>query len=510
MHESMRKLERPIDNPFVEIAQVYRNVLIFYFIFWRFLPDTILILRADTGSATVLGLTLLVQFATNGFVLLPFLIRRFGGLPIGWLHPFALASVLEIVKTLIKTPAHIAEPFLIWYREPVRLQHELLTFWSLEAVQWVQLKVLAIGLLGLVAYFTAFYLFRWKAKKDRQIIKSGPDVYFIAIYLALFLAFIVLIAISGGLVAHFQALAGGRFGVREETGLLLVCVGFMPFLLVIWYLMRPRIIRNPIFIGMLLLALALQFAADGSRSSVLIPLVVFAAGWMYHNHKVPAVAGIVGMIFAILALAALGSIRQDTAQQEGSIDLNGVLAGDIESFLLRNDEEIAARNWRSGAIAVAAEIPRERSYLFGQTYVGAVLFWVPRSIWAGKPRGVGAYANALLFLKRGSVDGFQGASYPVSGSAEAFWNFGWMGVIVIFALFGMLHKYLAIRVCNRPDDPQMVALLLLAVIMLDSPATDAIVPFLQMAVMLKLIFVGLRFISPRQQTVRALPKGTFP
>ncbi|WP_170002377.1 hypothetical protein [Pseudopontixanthobacter vadosimaris] len=500
---------RPGHNPFVEITQTYRNLVILYFVFWRFLPDTVLIMRAEAGSATVLGLTLLVQFALNGFALLPFMVRRFGGLPMGWLNPLALASVLEIVKTLIKSPSHVIEPFLIWFREPVRLQHELLTFWSLEAVQWVQLKVLAMGLLGVAAYLAAFYLFRFRSKPDKPIIRTGPDVYFIAVYLVLFAAFIALIALSGGLVQHLQALAGGRFGVREGTGLLLVAVGFMPFLLVIWYLMRPQVIRNPIFLGMLLLALALQFAADGSRSSVLIPLVVFAAGWMYHNGKVPAVAGFLGILLAILALAVLGSIRQDAAQQEGSIDLTALVTFDVEGFLRQNDEEIAGRNWRSGPVAVAAEIPRERDYLYGQTYIGAVLFWVPRSIWTDKPRGVGAYANALLFLKRNSVEGFRGAAYPVGGSAEAYWNFGWLGIMVAFGLFGILHKYVAIRVMEQPDDPEMIALLLLAIIMLNSPSTDSIVPFLQMVVMLKLLFTGLRLFEPRRQAHANPPARTI-
>lgn len=482
-------------NPFVEIAPLYRHAIVIYFVFWRYLPDLILTLRSEAGSTTVLGVTLMAQFALTTLALLPFIVKSFGGLPMGWLNPLALASVLEIVKITIKSPLHILEPFMIWYREPVRLQHELLTHWSLEGVQWVEFKVLAMTLLGSLIYLFSFYFVRFKGPGKRQTVRSVPDLYFLAIYGVLFAAFLFLISLSGSIQSHFYGLSQGRFGVRENTGLLLVGIGFMPFLMVTWYLLRPSILRNPIFLGLLALALVLQFVSDGSRSSVLIPLVILTAGWIFRQRKVPAVTGLFALVFAITALAALGSVRKDASQTEGDVEFAALLSFDTAQFLRKNDEEIAGRNWRSGPVAVAAEVPRKRGYLFGETYLGAVTFWIPRSIWEEKPRGVGAYANALLFLNRKDVQGFQGAAYPVSGSAEAYWNFGWPGIIIMFALFGALHKFVATRVCQRPHDTEFVALLLLVTIVLNSPATDSIVPFLQMFVMLKLTFLGLRIIT---------------
>lgn len=490
--------ESRTENPFLDISDAFRTLLIVYFVFWRILPDIVLALRSEAGTSSVLGLNLMFDLLAIGFAMLPFLVKNFGGMPMGWLNPLALASVLSIIKMTIQRPVHMVEPFVIWFREPVPMEHELLTYWSHDSIQWLEFKLGFITAIALLAYHAGFFLYQLRRKTTRPLVQTAPHIYFILIYTLLTTAFLVLIAMSGGLSTHFANLAVGRFGVREETGALLVLVGFMPYLLVIWYLLRPGVLKMPIFWGMLLFALGLQFASDGSRSSVLIPLVVMTAGWIYRNRRIPVLIGIVGMGIAIVALAILGSIRADARQQEGDLDSDAILSMDVAEILQRNDEEIAARNWRSAGTAIGALVPRESEYLYGESYVAAILFWIPRSIWSEKPRGAGATANAILFLNRDSVQGFQGAAYPVGGSSEAYWNFGWFGVIVIFGLFGVFHKFVALRVMEQPEDTHAVVVLLLSVISLADVATDQIVPFLQLLIMLKLTFVGLQLITPKQ------------
>ena len=495
-------------NPFFEISQGYRTMLIVYFLLWRIMPEIVMALRNEAASGLALGATLGLDLMIIGFSMLPFLVRSFGGLPMGWLNPLALASILSIVKTTIQRPLHVVEPLFVWFREPVVLKHEVLTYWSLDAIQWVEFKLAAMWVVALLAYHLGFYVYKTRRKPRPVTQYAAPTLYFVAVYALLVAAFLVLISLSGGLQAHFAELSLGRFKVRESTGLLLVAVGFMPFLLVIWYLLKPTVLRLPVFWIMLVIALALQFASDGSRSSVLIPLVVLAAGWMYRTRKVPATTGIVGMAFAIIALATLGTIRTDARDTEGEIDFVALSSLDIEQIMQKGDSETAARNWRSAPIAIAALVPKENEFLYGQTYIGAVSFWIPRTIWSEKPRGSGAHANAILFLKRASADGFTGAAYPVNGTAEAFWNFGWFGIIVIYALFGAFHKLLSIRVMQRPDDAKYVALLLLAIIFLSDMSTDLIVPFLQLFVLLQLTFFGLKLFRPTQSNSMARRSST--
>ena len=49
---------------------------------------------------------------------------------------------------------------------------------------------------------------------------------------------------------------------------------------------------------------------------------------------------------------------------------------------------------------------------------------------------------------------------------------------------------------QRPRDVKYVTLLLLSVVTLNDVATDSLVPFLQLFVLLQLTFLGLRLIQP--------------
>lgn len=488
------------DNPFVEISIGHRNLVILYFVFWRFVPDTVLLLKANSASTSVLGLTLLCQYCLTACALLPFLVKSFGGLPMGWLNPLALASILDIVRRTIKEPLHALEPFLVWFREPVRLQHRLLVYWTDSAVQWVNVKTLAMGLLASLAYLGVFYFAKFHRRSTPdKVPHEVPSWYFVLIFAVLLAAFAILISLSGGVVEHLNSLSQGRFKVRQNTGVLLVAVGFMPVLLVIWYLLKPAVLKSPVYWIMLFLALSLQFISDGSRSSILIPVVILLAGWMFKNRKVPALAGVFGMIFAILILAMLGSLRASSQVNEGQLDFASLTEFDLPQILHNADNQIMARNEVSGAIAIAALVPRERDWLYGRTYIGAIGFWIPRIIWTDKPRGSGAYVSALLFQKRKSVDGYQGPSFPSGASGEAYWNFGWFGIIVVFGLFGLFHRWITDRVMQNPADPEYLATLLIGVIILGAPDTDTLVPFMQSLVLLMLTFFGMRLFPTKRQ-----------
>lgn len=65
---------------------------------------------------------------------------------------------------------------------------------------------------------------------------------------------------------------------------------------------------------------------------------------------------------------------------------------------------------------------------FGAQFVGAALFFVPRSLWPGKPEGTGAViANGI---------GYDYTNLSAPFWSECFINFGMIGVILIFFLYG--------------------------------------------------------------------------
>lgn len=83
---------------------------------------------------------------------------------------------------------------------------------------------------------------------------------------------------------------------------------------------------------------------------------------------------------------------------------------------------------------------REQGVVYGNQLLGALLFWVPRSIWISKPNGTGQIVGEYLGY------GFTNLSSPLW--AEGYINFGFIGVFFFFALYGFLTKKLQLMYIN--------------------------------------------------------------
>ncbi|MCD2138787.1 O-antigen polysaccharide polymerase Wzy [Salinicoccus halitifaciens] len=73
-------------------------------------------------------------------------------------------------------------------------------------------------------------------------------------------------------------------------------------------------------------------------------------------------------------------------------------------------------------------------YSFGYQLIGVLLFWVPRSIWTDKPVGTGYTIGEGL--------GYEFLNISASLWVEFFVNFSFIGVILLFALYGYLTSYI--------------------------------------------------------------------
>lgn len=77
---------------------------------------------------------------------------------------------------------------------------------------------------------------------------------------------------------------------------------------------------------------------------------------------------------------------------------------------------------------------RDEGFAWGNQFLGALLFWVPRVIWPSKPLDSGVEVGQWMSSANVNL------SSPLW--AEAWINFGVAGVVVIFALLGMLSRRL--------------------------------------------------------------------
>nr|WP_246535830.1 hypothetical protein [Nocardioides aquaticus] len=107
----------------------------------------------------------------------------------------------------------------------------------------------------------------------------------------------------------------------------------------------------------------------------------------------------------------------------GEVDLSDAMSRDIGAYLLRVDFD-------SFKQIVDTTIYADTGPLrLGMNFLGALLFWVPRSLWQSKPVDSGEIVSTSLGYP------FTNVSSPLP--AEALISFGLVGVLVVFLLVGM-------------------------------------------------------------------------
>ena len=482
-------------NPFVPISDAARVLILIYFCFWRLLPSVAALDFHNEVRAGLSIVTVILTFSTELLILLPFLMRRFAGTPIGWLHPFILPTVVGIAFGVLLNPARLLAPIAVWSQDTSAIDHILLESWSQSSLLEAQLRVNFINLLALLCTYLGFTL-AW----PRSIEISQQSIPISGLKLAVFFVLCVIVVLfflqsQGGVLAHISTLAGGRYRMRELSGHFLVINGFLPYAMLLWYAYRPGALRSPIFLSGFAVAIVLQFVVTGSRSGLFTPIAMLLSVWMFHNRRVPATRVLLLGLVAVLSLGVLGEVRK--SGRDGSADLGALVEFNIESAWKASQEELVARSTGTD-MAIAALVPEKGNFLLGNTYIAAIGFWIPRSIWQSKPRGAGAHAAALLFSGRDTMDGYSGGGYPVGGAPEAYWNFWYPGIAIVFSIYGVILSAVARWICREPRNPFALVGLLIVNFSLSTPSTTAIVPAMQTMVLLYFLYIftcRLRFSS---------------
>jgi hypothetical protein len=87
------------------------------------------------------------------------------------------------------------------------------------------------------------------------------------------------------------------------------------------------------------------------------------------------------------------------------------------------------------------------------------------------------------------MDGYSGGGYPVNGAAEAYWNFGYWGVFVIFVFFRAALNAVLRWVCRNSGQYFTVIAMLTANFAPDSSRKTVAAPDLRILVALYLLYL---------------------
>jgi hypothetical protein len=247
-----------------------------------------------------------------------------------------------------------------------------------------------------------------------------------------------------------------------------------------------------------------QFMSNGARSAAFAVFMLAGLTWALRTKRIPwRLAGILIPLFFI-AFGALNIIR--TAGFTGQSASEAIQQTDTADALVKAQEEIDLRRSLESTVPVIwAGHDVMGGPLLGSSYAAAVFAFAPRTLWEQKPRGPGSlYAQNFLGEVR------EGLAIPVNATAEEYWNFGLLGVILISALYGALIGVAHNFYVAHQENPFAVTLFVLFVTTF-LPSTDALVLFQQQVGMLLLVLlISFPIAHRRRQRELARPANIQP
>lgn len=214
---------------------------------------------------------------------------------------------------------------------------------------------------------------------------------------------------------------------------------------VLWFSFRTESWRNPLFLFVFICSLALAYMASGSRSGVVLPMIVLVVLWAMRNRKIPYFAVIVCMMLGLLVIG-LGGLFRSSLFGADSVNFSLEPVGLLTAVSAAIDTVSRYGLELDGLIGVLARVPEQVGYMFGTTYLSILFSIIPSAVLPfDKPLSGGAL-NVLLIYESDNN------TIPLGSVGEAYWNFGFAGVVVVHFLFGIFLKKLYYFVLNARND----------------------------------------------------------
>lgn len=431
--------------PFVAMTTGQRvAVVIFVLVYNAFVPGFSEVLHQPSLPLAVLRFG--TELVYQGLLVLPFVYYKSG---FGWLHPLIFTVLWSLAQTYIGEPEALLAPFRVFF-EPLHpaLSHGGLVGFTDSEVARTLVKAKGIQALALMAYYAGFFsglrppIPNLKFHKPRQV-----PLRTTVLVGGAFAVFLLAVQMRGGIVEHFISLGRGRQRAIGGLGYIGVLIRLGVIASVVWYAFDPKAGKNPLYWGTFAVSLVSIFLWSGSRSDVIFPLAFLLILWALRHKAIPWKRGAMAGATALVLFGGLGALRASTMTGEPAWEI--VTDLQVARALDFADEQLERReqNPGGGYTAIVGRVPQDVDLLYGRTYVGALLFFTPRALWAEKPRATGSYVNKYLYGTTGPVE-LSGSPPEVGGIPSgpvgaAYWNFYIPGVLILFALYGTFHRWLA-------------------------------------------------------------------
>ena len=194
---------------------------------------------------------------------------------------------------------------------------------------------------------------------------------------------------------------------------------------------------------------------SGYRGVTLYPALAGIITWVKIGRKIPSWVAASTIVFVLLAVPAIGALRLDVAYKD--ITAERV----VEKFQESSIEETLTLGGTGGVLAHALRlVPDKDPFFSGRTYLSATTEAIPNFM----PRGeeikerislvndIEVYTPGEWITARVDPERFRnGGGLGFTAIGEAYINFGFLGVIFVFATLGIFFIWLErIDLMSRP------------------------------------------------------------
>ncbi|MEQ8476367.1 MAG: O-antigen polymerase [Fulvivirga sp.] len=427
-------------NSFIDIPTWLMFLLKTYFIVYRiFIPIYTFLLNAEQEGLFILTV-LNIIYSTLIFlpVLVPF--RN-----IGVIHPLVFTILLGLLKsTVSQAGGNFLTPFF---------QTEY-TFSSTAAFRSTDVVTYDLVFLNLQARVfdivaLSFFYLGYVSLGNRAIHFKIPRFPFPIVFtsakraipyisVASLMLLLLFFNSQGGITSYISSWGTSRKEALSEIGVQLSFLKRIYIFPLIWFTINGAKLKgNIILLIAVIITVISGFFLVGSRSGLILATMPFFIVWMIKNGKIPITRpALIGILF-LGVFGVLGQFRAST--YDNKVDWSVFSNLNLSESIEKSEEELGLWQGLNADIAIYAKVPNQTDYLYGKSYLGALLFFIPRSVWNDKPHGTGYYVGRNVF-------GTSQAGIPPGETAEAYYNFGFLGLIFVFFLKGRIYKLVVNRI----------------------------------------------------------------
>ena len=259
------------------------------------------------------------------------------------------------------------------------------------------------------------------------------------------------VVLSSGYSALYQQSAATGIGASEDLLALLWIPGAF-FLLA----GSKKSLLGVIVATVLVVVNTLVDLLLGKRSEAVLPLIAFA--WLWHRHIRRLPAGLLATAAAIMLFVVFPvvfAVRNTSGPERFS---SAYLK---DAFLSIENPAIATLEEMGGSMLTIAHtvelVPSARPYDCGIHYLYAASTVFPNLFWDLHPAYARGILSSWLVWEVNPFFAQEGGGYGFSCIAEAYLNFGWIGVPAVMLVFGLLYSRFVLW-AQRSGDPLRLAM----------------------------------------------------